>query len=287
MTPKKEHYYRALRQKQDCLARVAGRLGASELEEAYLALSRAKQGFLEIVRSKLSPAALQEQAILFCGGLPAALEPVFSEMCRFAVDHAIDDFGGREFSLIQDIDSDIDEPSDLSLQNAYRAVSAESRVVSLGHFATRLELALKQGLDEHNGLDLELCLMMIGRRINSFLANLRRIVFTEICSAYNFTQLLCYDDVFRRNKKFMIRWCERIDDETGQPRHGTVSKDSIALHGQITRPRDFFYDDNNGRWFHPPNRPFDHAVMMFWHPALSAVPAWKHVKKENKNAARP
>lgn len=279
-------YYQVLQQKQETLPRLAGRLGAAELEKAYLGLSKAKQSFLGTVVPSLTSKDIAEHALLFCASLPGILRPSFYEVTQFAVHHAVDDIHGKEASLISDVDSLPREISRVPLEMSLKAASSESKVELLISFASRLAEALKVGVQEFNGVGIDECVSMIGRRIDSFLSNLRRIVFTELCSAYNFTQLLCYDEIFSDESKFKLRWCERINDQTGKPMTGSVSEDSIAMHGQVAKPQEYFYGPDGGRWFHPPNRPYDHAVLMFWHPNLKDVPVWTHNPKGSKNASR-
>lgn len=275
-------YYDALRQKQDALPRIAGRLGSSEIERLYLEIARAKQRFLQSIKPRLSSSTMREQAIAFCASLPATLLPALFDVCRFATYHAFSDIAEKEIDILSEVgQEDIDELTDSTLSASLKTVSSESRITTLISFATRLAVLLEEGVAEHSGVSIDECLAMIGHRLDSFLANLRRIVFTELCSAYNFTQLLCYNELFGKNEKYYIRWCERINDKTGKPLHGAVSADSIAMHGQITRPQDYFHGPD-GKWFHPPNRPYDHAVLMFWHPNLREVPAWNHATKKEK-----
>lgn len=111
-----------------------------------------------------------------------------------------------------------------------------------------------------------------------------RIVRTELAMAYNAGHVAStaelgdeFDDVYNR-------WCEYIDDATGQPLDDRVAVDSIVLHGQVARPDKSFVMPNDSRipaalwgktFMHGPNRPNDRSVTMPWRPHWG-TPAWEY-----------
>lgn len=112
-----------------------------------------------------------------------------------------------------------------------------------------------------------------------------RIIHTEMAVAYNTANT---DSIVLLGKQFpglSKRWCELVDDATGQPLDDRVAQDSMVLHGQITTMSGLFVmpPDNrvsprvwNLTYFCSPNRPNDRSVTMPWRPGWG-VPGylWK------------
>lgn len=110
-----------------------------------------------------------------------------------------------------------------------------------------------------------------------------RIVRTELAAAYNSahsaaTEALAddFDDIYQR-------WCEYVDDTTGQPLDNRVAVDSLVLHGQVVRPGNPFVMPPDERisaklwgkqFMFGPNRPNDRSVTMPWRPHWG-TPAWE------------
>ncbi len=84
----------------------------------------------------------------------------------------------------------------------------------------------------------------------------------------------------------MMRWTEKVDDATGRPLDKRVAGDSLVLHGQLAAPVGLALFIMPGwgtdktssamagdTWYHPPNRPYDRAILTPWFPG-SGVPGW-------------
>ena len=101
---------------------------------------------------------------------------------------------------------------------------------------------------------------------------IERLVRTSTSEAYNMAgddaiSELAVEPEFMGLKK---RWCEHCSDLTGQPLDKKVGQDSIALHGQVTKPGGMFVMPEHGgalmgaSWPYPPNRCNDRAVLAPW-----------------------
>lgn len=109
-----------------------------------------------------------------------------------------------------------------------------------------------------------------------------RIIHTEMAFAYNTAHA---DSIALLGQEFRDmgkRWCELVDDLTGQPMDDRVGQDSIVLHGQVTTRSGVFVmpPDNrvsprmwNQTYVSSPNRPNDRSVTMPWRPGWG-VPGW-------------
>lgn len=135
----------------------------------------------------------------------------------------------------------------------------------------QMSLSLSQGESGHAAIDR----MMKTADIEWWRAE--RIVRTEQAWAYNATQMDGLTASAEDLPDMMLRWTELVDDGTLSPLDNRVGKDSIALHGQLVKPGDFFFmpagpwPSLNGKsWQHPPNRPNDRAVLQPWRPAWGA-----------------
>lgn len=111
---------------------------------------------------------------------------------------------------------------------------------------------------------------------------LERIIRTETSFAFNAVQEEAVVAIAEVHRDVMKRWTELVDDTTGQPFDKRVGRDSIAMHGQVTRPGGVFTMPNDRRvdskwwgrqWSFPPNRPNDRSVVIPWRPEFG-VPAW-------------
>lgn len=111
-----------------------------------------------------------------------------------------------------------------------------------------------------------------------------RIVRTEQAYAYNAAQKTAMVELTDDMPDLMIRWVEHVDD-SGNPLDDRVADDSIAMHGQVTKPGGLFRMPNApgvsakmvGRtWSHPPNRPNDRATIQPWRPGWG-IPAYRMV----------
>lgn len=107
-----------------------------------------------------------------------------------------------------------------------------------------------------------------------------RIVRTETAYAFNATHADAIGETTKSFPDMMMRWVEYVSDVTLVPFDDRVGDDSVALHGQLTRPGGFFVMPSvhpkppmkispslkGQSWQHPPNRPHDRAVLQPWRP---------------------
>ena len=95
-----------------------------------------------------------------------------------------------------------------------------------------------------------------------------RLVRTSTSEAYN----MAGDDAISELASesgfhgLLKRWCEHVSDLTGQALDNKVGKDSLVLHGQVTKPGGMFimpqgYPMQGMSWPFPPNRCNDRAVV--------------------------
>jgi hypothetical protein len=113
-----------------------------------------------------------------------------------------------------------------------------------------------------------------------------RIVRTELSWAYNATHADAIEDAQEELPDLMQRWTELVDDTTGTPYDNRVGRDSIAMHGQVTKPGGTFTMPLGASgvdarmlgqsWSYPPNRPNDRATLSPWRPHWG-IPAWRYV----------
>ena len=267
-------YQQILTQKHSTLKRLAAKICCNEIRDSYDAMLRARHGVLSSQKEPFHPVAQEEFCTALCSILPQFLSGLMDELLHAVIHTAVDDIESKEEPLFETIGLDV---LDIPKRKIERIAKSFSRSAisdySVRFSARTMEVALSEikrlsGMQEQSNADLI-------KKINGMLPNLMRIIFTETCSTYNFTQLLCYSALAELNQDLMIRWCERINDATGDALHASVSADSKALHGQIVRPKEQFSSDGGG-WFHPPNRPYDHAVLMPWHPVFEQIFVWKH-----------
>jgi hypothetical protein len=108
-----------------------------------------------------------------------------------------------------------------------------------------------------------------------------RIVRTETAWAMNATHADGIAEIAEEVDDMYMRWTEHVTDD-GEPMDNRVGADSIAMHGQVTRPGGLFtMPDEEGvsdslvgmRWAFPPNRPNDRAVLSPWRPDWGGL-AW-------------
>lgn len=99
-----------------------------------------------------------------------------------------------------------------------------------------------------------------------------RIVRTEQSYAFNSTHADGIEEVAKLDDEIWSRWVEYVSDD-GVPLDDRVGADSIALHGQVTRPGGLFTmpDDPDvsdsligQSWYFPPDRPNDRSVLTAW-----------------------
>ncbi len=108
-----------------------------------------------------------------------------------------------------------------------------------------------------------------------------RIVRTEQAYAFNAAHADGIAEVAEDVLDLYMRWVEHVTD-AGVPMDNRVGDDSIAMHGQVTRPGgDFTMPDDpdvaeslvGQSWKFPPNRPNDRAVVVAWRPSWGGM-AW-------------
>lgn len=113
-----------------------------------------------------------------------------------------------------------------------------------------------------------------------------RIIHTEMAAAYNTAHADSIVVAGRQLPGLSKRWCELVNDATGEPLDNRVGKDSMVLHGQITEMSGLFVMPPDPRvsprmwnltYFSSPNRPNDRSVTMPWRPGWG-VPGylWKN-----------
>lgn len=115
-----------------------------------------------------------------------------------------------------------------------------------------------------------------------------RIVRTETAWAFNASHRDTIAAAAEEIPELMNRWCEHVDDDSGEPYDDRVGTDSLAMHGQVAPPGGMFTmpartpsgeavsDSLVGeQWAFPPNRPNDRAVVEPWHPAWG-IPGWRY-----------
>lgn len=106
-----------------------------------------------------------------------------------------------------------------------------------------------------------------------------RLVRTETSFAYNLAQADALEELSHEHeyRDVMMRWTECVDDATQKPLDNRVGRDSLQMHGQVTRPGRLFTAPPGwmipGSWMHPPNRPNDRSCITPWLRAWG-VPAW-------------
>jgi len=150
--------------------------------------------------------------------------------------------------------------------------------------------------DELRGLSLEgMTVKQLVKRAHAIAAGqwwqVERTIRTENSIAFNTTQHTALKEMADDVPGLMMRWTEMINDITGMPMDNRVAKDSMVLHGQVTRPGSMFVMPPHplapskmvGKmWAHPPNRPNDRAVLTPWIPG-DGVPAWQWVNGRRVN----
>jgi hypothetical protein len=113
-----------------------------------------------------------------------------------------------------------------------------------------------------------------------------RIVRTETAWAFSASTADGIEALADEMPDLWQRWSEHVDDATGAPLDDRVAVDSLAMHGQITRPGGLFTmpsaapdgqpvpDALVGRtWAYPPDRPNGREVLTPWRPNWG-IPAW-------------
>jgi hypothetical protein len=109
-----------------------------------------------------------------------------------------------------------------------------------------------------------------------------RVAKTEASAAYNRVQDAVITDIAGELPGMRKRWVELVSDLTGTPLDARVAKDSLVLHGQLTKPGGSFTMPPDERapsklvgktWSAPPNRPHDRAIVTAWMPGWG-VPGW-------------
>jgi hypothetical protein len=131
---------------------------------------------------------------------------------------------------------------------------------------------------------------------------IERIARTEIASAYNLGMARGVAVGSKEVGEIGLRWCEKVDDQTGKPLDNRVAEDSLVLHGQVAfngynlpssartsaqlvggfeMPQDprVRSDWWGRRYIRPPNRPYDRAVGQPWS-SRWGVPAYRMVRGE-------
>jgi len=131
---------------------------------------------------------------------------------------------------------------------------------------------------------------------------IERIARTEIASAYNLGMARGVSVGSKELGEIGLRWCEKVDDQTGKPLDNRVAEDSLVLHGQVAfigydlpssartsaqlvggfeMPRDERVRSDwwGRRYIRPPNRPYDRAVGQPWS-SRWGVPAYRMVRGE-------
>lgn len=148
--------------------------------------------------------------------------------------------------------------------------------VVVGKMEQQLGLALLEGETPHQAID-RLATVADGEWWQA-----ERIARTELAYAFNATHADGVREVAREVPGMMLRWCEHVDDETGQPLDDRVGADSIAMSGQVTQPGGVFTmppDPNvslsliGKSWAFPPNRSNDRAVCAPWRKEWG-TPGW-------------
>lgn len=121
-----------------------------------------------------------------------------------------------------------------------------------------------------------------------------RTVRTEMSWAFNGTAADTIEAAAAYEPGLMLRWVEHVDDFTGTAYDKRVGKDSLVMHGQVARPGGVFTMPSDPRikpklygltWRHPPNRPFDRAVLDPWHESWG-TPGYAMINGERVPASR-
>lgn len=115
-----------------------------------------------------------------------------------------------------------------------------------------------------------------------------RIIHTGMAYAYNQAQADAISEVAPFMAGLGKRWCELVDDVTGQPLDNRVGNDSLVLHGQVVEHSGLFVMPPdpivhpsfwNKAWFSSPNRPNDRSITMPWRPDWR-VPGWRWINNQ-------
>lgn len=110
-----------------------------------------------------------------------------------------------------------------------------------------------------------------------------RILQTDLSYVYNLAQADSISEVGKEFRDLRKRWCELVDDATGQPLDDRVGQDSIVLHGQVAPMSGRFVMPPDPRvsakmwnqtYYASPNRPNDRSQTMPWRPGWGAAPGW-------------
>lgn len=109
-----------------------------------------------------------------------------------------------------------------------------------------------------------------------------RIIHTATARAFNVAQADAIDETAKDVPALQKRWCELVDDFTGEPMDDRVGQDSMVLHGQVAERTGLFVMPQDLRvsakmwgqtYYCSPNRPNDRSVTMPWRPGLG-LPSW-------------
>lgn len=109
-----------------------------------------------------------------------------------------------------------------------------------------------------------------------------RIIHTATAKAFNSAAADSIDAASAGIPKLQKRWCELVNDFTGEPFDNRVGQDSMVLHGQVVERSGQFVMPPDLRvspkmwgqtYFCSPNRPNDRSVTMPWRPGMG-LPSW-------------
>ena len=109
-----------------------------------------------------------------------------------------------------------------------------------------------------------------------------RIIHTATARAFNGAAADSIDMAASALPLLQKRWCELVDDFTGEPFDDRVGQDSMVLHGQVVERSGQFVMPPDLRvspkiwgqtYFCSPNRPNDRSVTMPWRPGMG-LPSW-------------
>jgi len=184
------------------------------------------------------------------------------------------------------------------MMRAHKETAANLGARLIGNIEKQLSLSLAMGEDMGGMID------RVDRTLGQGWYQAERIARTESIWAFNATQAVGMEEVAEELDDLMMRWVENVGDDY-RPLDDRVSLDSIAMHGQVTKPGSVFRFPRSlpsgapttsrrpGRnkvetwpevlsrfrgqsWSAPPNRPLDRASIQPWRPHWG-IPAWRWV----------
>lgn len=248
-------YRRALEEHRALVRRVVDRQGLRRMRRTYEAAIADLEGRLKAIPGAKRDAFTAHQYRLALGQLRQGLRQIarllsgaLGDITKTAQVEALRGLIGDVARLEKrftgaELVLPIEEASkfDKVLRGVRKPMLREHQVTAsrlgarlMGRLERQLAISLATGEDLGGMID------RVDRELGEGWYQAERIARTESSYAFGATQAAGIEEAAEEIDDLMMRWTEHVDDETMRPLDDRVSLDSIAMHGQVTRPGGLF-----------------------------------------------